>query len=210
MIVPPFYELVWPHWVLCAVWGATLYKRHQTIRVNPKGRRLKWWKFSRARITSSGWGHLVCPGWRCWRGDLIAVHGFLTGIGRIVGWGASDWTLGKGFTTSQWLVRGTVSPEIWTWHQACSRRIWIMLIVIWFSCRQSFEELDVGVHAPYGSLPAQHYFMILYILHFVWELCCCDDNVRVQAASSCKVEECLCETQYSSNYMISVSIFLLP
>lgn len=54
------------------------------------------------------------------------------------------------------------------------------------------------------------YSMIWNVLHFVWELCCCYYIVRAQAASSCEVEECLCGIRYSSNYMISISIFLLP
>lgn len=85
-----------------------------------------------------------------------------------------------------------------------------MFIVMCFSYKQSFEEQGVGVQSPYGSLLTQHilWFYMFYI--FFWGLCCCDYIVRAQAASSCKAEKCLCGVQYSSNYMISISIFLLP
>lgn len=118
--------------------------------------------------------HLVCSSWRRPGSNLIAVSAFLEegswGAGMVssLWWPAIDpkgmkctcvrgssYDGRKRSSLIWWSVTETGSPGKCSQHQAWQnwKSCWTMLLVIWFSFRQSWEEQGVGLSDPYGSLP---------------------------------------------------------
>ena len=151
------------------------YRRTSDYLSESRGGWPRWWKASRARRRRHSWGHWVCSAWRREGCRVTSLQSTTSSRGaaeeevlislvtRHRTWGnqwscirgSSDWTLGKSLSQRGWLVTGTGSPGKWSQHQACqsSRSVWTVLLIIWFSFRQSYKEQGAALSDPYGSLP---------------------------------------------------------